>query len=199
MPAILEFNGIRITVPTSELAQAITQLQQVSSSPEPAMDILDTVAHQGRKKQDAVKVDHKPIARRTPRKSDDIRAAISFLEMVCESTLFGTRAGPEAAMALFQVQHARGLGSKLAAVNRLIDSHGFAIPDVYITARDTQGSFWRSSQHIGAAIDTLKMLIVKNKKSNSPKEIAPAFPSQKSNSNSMKEEHVQPQHNEKGP
>ncbi len=200
MPAILEFNGIRITVPTSELAEAITQLQQLSSAPNRSTTPLGRPPNNQAKQAStqSTTLFPLPFAGRITRKADDIYAAIAFLEMISLADLLGNKATPEAAMEVFHVQHAKGLGSKLAVVNRLIDSIGFAIPDIYITARDAHGSFWRPSQRIDDAIHALKEVVDQQAKTPNKRNQESSNTSTTS-SKLFKEDDVQPQHNEKSP
>lgn len=217
MAAILEFNGIRITVPISELGEAVRQLSIAQSHSKPAAMRLDEASPRlvnssavatpsARVGQD---VDEVPqFSSRVPRKPSEIRSAVAFLQMLVHENLFSERALPEEAMRIFQVQHSKGLGSKLAAVNRLIDSCGFALPDVYVTGRDAHGSFWLPGPRIDLAIGELSALALRTEEKVAERTSSHKHPititpidaeNQQVGQVTLEEDEVQPEQNEKSP
>ncbi|CAM3848910.1 hypothetical protein DETS111669_29695 [Delftia tsuruhatensis] len=209
MSAVLEFNGVRITVPLEDLGAAVLELRRVGMISEEIFDrsiepsvLKDSVAPKNTvqaaldlRGQDSPEV---RFAGRVPRKASDIKAARNFLVMVSRDDLFKGRAETPAALEVFEVKHSKGLGSKLAAVNRLLDSAGFATPDVYTTERDAHGSYWRAGTRIDEAITALAEMALQTELSERPDHElggqATVFMEQQN-----KEEQVQPQHNEKSP
>lgn len=218
MPAIFEFNGVRLTVPASELGSTLLELRRVgllppllnsgsASTSHPAAakdvsnevrDLVSSVKSAAGTTTTELKSDW-PVefAGRVPRKAADIKAAVSFLRMVSREG----RAGPENALAVFHAKHAKGLGSKLAAVNRLLDSCNFAIPDVYTTSRDARGSFWKPAEKIEEAISLLaqKALEVEGQEQSVSRNQTAENAGSDLIDQILKEETVQPQHNEKSP
>lgn len=209
MSAVLEFSGVRITVPLGELGAAVLELRRVGMISEEIFDraigssgMKDAVAPQNTVQatldlrwQDLPDV---RFAGRVPRKASDIKAARNFLLMVSRDDSSKGRAETPAALEVFEVKHSKGLGSKLAAVNRLLDSAGFATPDVYTTERDAHGSFWRAGSRINEAITALAAMALQTEQSERTDHEAGGHATV-SMEQQNKEEQVQPQHNEKSP
>lgn len=213
MPAIFEFNGVRLTVPASELGSTLLELRRIgllppllnSGSASTSQDVSNETRDLVSPVKSAVGTTTTELksewpvefAGRVPRKASDIKAAVSFLRMVSREG----RAGPENALAVFHAKHAKGLGSKLAAVNRLLDSCNFAIPDVYTTSRDARGSFWKPAEKIEEAISLLaqKALEVEGQEQSVSRNQTAENAGSDLIDQILKEETVQPQHNEKSP
>ncbi len=208
MPAVLEFDSVRITVPISELGAAVLELRRIGLIP---ARFFGTQAVGSEKNVGPLPVaeqislglgdDMSQAARfagRVPRRAADIKAARNFLAMVAKLDSHKGRAEASSALDVFDVKHSKGLGSKLAVVNRLLDAAGFAIPDVYTTERDAHGSFWRAGSRIADAISAVAVMAVEAEESErADHELA--GPPHISNEEDDKEVHVQPQHNEKSP
>lgn len=206
MAAVIDFNGVRLTVPISELGAAVLELRRVGVLPELTGQLLGTkplplpssAAQLQPDLIDLIALREPKFAAGIPRKASEIKAARNFLAMVAKLNLSNKRAETSSALEIFEVKHSKGLGSKLAALNRLLDASGYAIPDVYTTERDAHGSFWRAGPHIAAAINALaeKALIAEELEQGrlGIDDAPPASDDQKE-----KEEQVQPQHNEKSP
>jgi hypothetical protein len=143
MAATLNYSGIRITVPVEELAQAIRQLQSVKEGVEPELIITKHRVNAG--------ADTPQFG---PGESDE-EMALAFLNTVAAREPVG--APVATIMACLGAAHPKGVGSKMAIVNRVLDQAGFAVPDVYTNSRDTHGErLWRAGPRLIQAITAIE-------------------------------------------
>lgn len=205
MAAVIEFNGVRLTVPVSELGAAVLELRRVGVLPGQVSKASMTNAEARPLSPVQTQPDLVELAERearfsagVPRKASEIKSAWNFLAMVARLNSANKRAETPAALEIFAVKHSKGLGSKLAAVNRLLDVTGFALPDVYTTERDAHGSYWKAGPRIAEAITALaeKALAAEGSERDRPEMDNTLAVS---NEQIEKEDVVQPQHNEKSP
>ena len=127
MSATLYFNGIRISVPTNELAEALRQLALVASAPTPQPMGALSLAEQMQPELDVFTEKHS---------ENDL--ALAFLKAIADHKVSGG-APISAIMPVVGASHVKGVGSKTAIINRVLDKLGFAIPDVYTNDRDSAG------------------------------------------------------------
>lgn len=143
MAATLNYSGIRITVPVEELAQAIRQLQSVKEGVEPELIIKKHGINAG-----AV------TPQFGPGESNE-EMVMAFLSTVAAHEPVG--APVATIMACLGAAHPKGVGSKMAIVNRVLDQAGFAVPDVYTNSRDMHGErLWRAGPRLIPAITTVE-------------------------------------------
>lgn len=145
MSATLYFNGIRISVPTEELGEALRQistlaapLAQTTPAPRPqagpSLDIF------------AVSAQH----------NNELETTRVFLQVIADHERTGG-ADVSTVMRVLGAAHAKGVGSKAAVVNRVLDSRGFAIPDVYTNDRDALGMrYWKAGPKLADALATFE-------------------------------------------
>ncbi|MFS2204080.1 hypothetical protein [Variovorax sp. Varisp36] len=159
MSATLYYNGIRINVPTNELAEALRQISSLSGAvlqrptlsgtvvlhpAPPPSGALDTEGQQSIDSLDT-----------STEKRVDTDIALAFLKTIAEYRLSGG-APINAVMAVLGAAHAKGVGSKTVIVNKVLDRLGFAIPDVYTNDRDSLGMRnWRPGPRFDEAVRML--------------------------------------------
>lgn len=148
MSATLFFNGIRISVPTNELAEALRQLGSLSVQPATRSAPPPREAAPG---LELFGQSENSLDVFTEKRSEvDITRA--FLKTIEDHKLSGG-APISAVMAVLGAAHAKGVGSKTAIVNKVLDKFGFAIPDVYTNDRDSLGMRnWRMGPRFDEAL-----------------------------------------------
>jgi hypothetical protein len=84
--------------------------------------------------------------------------ALNFLRVISDHAVSGG-APISAVMFALGAMKEQGVGSKAAVVNRVLDSAGFAIPDVYTNARDVHGDrYWKAGERLQDAIAALRVV-----------------------------------------
>ena len=142
--ATIHLGDVRIEVPTKELGEALRQLGllrpdlSIPPAPPPRQKTIDDELPPG-----------------PPPPKTDAEMALDFLRVIAEAEGIGG-APIEAVMRALGAIHAKGVGSKAAVVNKLLDKAGFAIPDVYSNPRDSYGDrYWRAGPRLQDAMDAL--------------------------------------------
>jgi hypothetical protein len=143
MSANLFFNGIRISVPVDELAEAMRQLaslpREVVQSPSATRSADGAL----------------DLFTENPKKLNDIELTLAFLKTISEHEISGGAPVHAIARAL-GASHVKGIGGKASIVNRVLDKAGFATPDVYSNSRDSLGDrYWKGGHLLSQAMRTL--------------------------------------------
>lgn len=150
MSATLYYNGIRISVPTNELAEAMRQLSSLSGTVQQRPAPVGAVTHSEAEAQQSIDLLDAPTEKRA-----DTDIALAFLKTIADHRLSGG-APINAVMAVLGAAHAKGVGSKTVIVNKVLDRLGFAIPDVYTNDRDPLGMRnWRAGPRFNEAMRML--------------------------------------------
>lgn len=145
--AKLNFHGIEISVPVSELGEAMRQLL----SAKPPVPGAGAVQEAGTRKASSSQLDVFPDAG-----ADARSQAINFLRAVGDATESGGVRIAEV-MALIGASHPKGVGSKMALVNKEISESGFDIASVYTNERDPMGiRLWRAGPKLQEALSMLE-------------------------------------------
>jgi hypothetical protein len=145
MSATLYVDGIRITVPTSELAEAMHQLSLWSGK-------AGTTAVPKIEQSAARQLD---VFTEESQKKSTKQRTLEFLRVIEDHEVSGG-APVATVMSVLGASHAKGVGSKAAIVNRVLDRLGFAIPDVYLNPRDAHGDrYWKGGPRLRDAIEAL--------------------------------------------
>lgn len=156
MGSIIYFNGMRIEVPTRELAEALRQVSLVRSleglPPAPVQTSMD-LGMPTAPKPTAPAPTPSPMGPSTGNANKDL--ALNFLRVIADHELSGG-APISAVMFALGASKEQGVGSKAAVVNRVLDSAGFAIPDVYSNDRDAHGDrYWKAGPRLRDAMNAL--------------------------------------------
>jgi hypothetical protein len=146
MAATIHYRGMQITVPTGELAEALRQLSLVTPIRVP----------EGPTQPSLLPVEENlfvpPVQRE---KRTDRELTLDFLSLLSSQIAAGGTP-TTSVMAVLGVSHAKGVGSKTAIINRILDGAGFATPDVYVNPRDALGlRVWQAGPRIQDAMDAL--------------------------------------------
>lgn len=145
MSAKLFFQGVEIQVPISELGEAMKQLAALTASQKavqtPAQKVLI------------------PVPASDGLSSEAVRAiGLRFLTVIRDHTLSGG-ATVEQIMEVLGASHPKGVGSKAAAINKLLNESGFETPEVYTNPRDPNGvRWWKAGPKMEDAISELNPL-----------------------------------------
>jgi hypothetical protein len=146
MAATIQYRGMQITVPTAELAEALRQLSLVSP-----IKLPDAPAQQSLLPAEE-NLFVPPVQRE---KRTDKELTLDFLSLLSSQSAAGGTP-TTSVMAVLGVSHAKGVGSKTAIINRILDGAGFATPDVYVNPRDALGlRVWQAGPRIQDAMDAL--------------------------------------------
>jgi hypothetical protein len=146
MPATINYRGFQITVPTSELAEALRQLRLATALQQAELPLQASSA-------DAESDLSIPSVSREKRTDKEL--TLDFLKLIGEHRVSGG-APLASVMKALGVSHAKGVGSKAAVINRVLDAAGFATPDVYTNPRDAMGfRFWQPGPRLNDAIAVL--------------------------------------------
>lgn len=153
MTAKLFVNGIEISVPIGELAEALRQIGSVStpkqSLPTPARIQQPAETHTANA--------HFQMPLTTITESSPThKTTLKFLRLIEDHRLTGAKTGD--IMPVIGATKPKGVGSKSAAVNRVLAAHGFSeIDEVYTNQRDVFGErLWKPGPAMGAAIDAIE-------------------------------------------
>lgn len=131
-------------MPVEQLAEALTQIR--------IYEISIGQFAQGQVDGDEAQIE---LLGPQPAQRSDIALALDFLRLIEDQELMGGAAQQEV-MTILGAAHAKGIGSKAAVVNRVIDAAGFAIPDVYTNARDSSGArTWRAGPDLAKALEAI--------------------------------------------
>lgn len=114
-------------MPTNELADALRQLATLgpAAAPQPLGAFAQIAQMQ-------------PELDVFTEKHSETDLALAFLKAIADHRISGG-APISAIMPVVGASHVKGVGSKTAIINRVLDRLGFAIPDVYTNDRDSAG------------------------------------------------------------
>ena len=146
MTAKFTYNGVEITVPVSELAEALRQTFGIGT---PAQSVPDA------QKEVPTSAQTKWPFPTASSSAQENRTAIDFLKLIAEYGMSGVKL--DAIMKILRVDHPKAVGSKSAAINRKIEEYGFDPDDVYTNPRDSTGDrSWRPGPALKEAINALE-------------------------------------------
>lgn len=92
---------------------------------------------------------------RSRRNGANVRTvAVEFLSKIRDAGSEGIAA--DGLMDILGARHPKGIGSRSAPVNKLIESLGYDIEDVYDNPRSPEGRIWKPGPKMDAAIEALK-------------------------------------------
>jgi hypothetical protein len=154
MAAQITVNGLQITVPVNELREALSQLGLTGlSTPRRVQSPDQSNLHdQPRHVSEGPRIDFVVSNKKVP--DTDLTAA--FLQSIATHERQGLGTPITALMAATGVATSKGVGPKMSIVNRVIDSRGFAIPDVYESTRDSNGDrCWKPGSKLDELLSVL--------------------------------------------
>lgn len=146
------YQGIELHVPTGEVAAVMRQLQELSSTvkhsvPTRATPLVTAPAHTPQPQPvvtTQLPFDEAPKV--------DGAQALKFLQAIKESDPVGGLNAHQVSE-LLGVKHPKGIGSKAASINRVLDSYGYTVESVYTNHRGPFGErIWAAGSMIQSAI-----------------------------------------------
>lgn len=82
-----------------------------------------------------------------------LRLAAEFLRAIQSGGAIGV--GTDRIMGALKVTHGKAVGSRLAHINRIIESTGFPIREVYSNKKSSEGRVWKPRKSLDAAIASI--------------------------------------------
>lgn len=145
MAAKFTFNGVEISVPVTELAEAMRQLGLLVNTRSLIPQPRETVSSAPWPLPGGAA--EKPKA--------ELSSVLKFLKYVHDFGASGS-ATLQGVMQIMSVDNPKGVGSKSAAINRVLVAHGFKPDEVYVNPRDGSGErLWRPGSRIREAIEVI--------------------------------------------
>ena len=144
MAITLKFDGIEYFVSTpAEAAELTRELKKGAAIVAPAAHEKPSKQANSRQNGSEIEIDPDVAAR-----------ALKFLKAIRDGSDEGVQS--DVMMTVFGVRHAKAIGSRSGAVNRLIKDMGFRLNSVYKNPRTPNGRVWRSGRSMAHAISTIE-------------------------------------------